>query len=342
MKSFLKIVRNFKHAFIFKQSFSYLLNLMILVISLVLNEISYHSLSSFILHTAAATGVRDHVSAHRDRIPVAMACALAEPNIKLFAFADSFLSLHNLESELYIKSENSEIRDTIIINPHKNNSDDRVRFTNRAVGGNTMNRVLSSYGALKEWGETQPDVTILHLGSVDIANESIGRSHSIKVEFRDKVYNFINELKRAAEAEISEEKRQSFRAKMKTHFFLFIGIPDWGPFGVGKYPNSLSSSEHLTARRKCNKIMKENWYYLWRDYRTVYFVPNLGDAERLPRNVHLHGPTKKSYGDQIFSVASKLLCTTCSANLEQLSVKNLEQELKHDALLATGCAAAHE
>ena len=72
MKSFLTIIRNFKHPFKFQHSFSYLIYLMILVISLVLNEISYHSLSSFILHTAAAAGVRDHVSAHRDRLPVAM------------------------------------------------------------------------------------------------------------------------------------------------------------------------------------------------------------------------------------------------------------------------------
>ena len=195
-----------------------------------------------------------------------------------------------------------------------------------------MDRCVDQELVIQQWAQAQPKLTIFHLGACDIANTPLGKSDNIRQPMRDKVDKFLdNFIKKGRD---SANDKASFDTFVKErHQFLFIMVPDWGPFEK-KYDWSLDAETFAKQRSDANQALKSMSKTLWQRYNLVLFTPQLERALRNPGDVHPKGRSNTQYCDQILQVAAKLCCTDCSA----LSKTFDKEQHKHDALLAQVCA----
>ena len=234
-------------------------------------------------------------------------------------FADSYLKFNYLRSDRFETRNNSNV---ILLQPHvifENNIEiSEVKFYNHAKGGNTIPRILDDRVNIGVWANNMPKITLLHVGACDIAGLDIGRNANIRYEFPYYVKRFLTKFKAIGREMVNGNNKARFDNDLKSHIFVYTGIPDWGDFGVGR-PGCLSDGEFKTARRLANKGISACKSGLWTEHRTVVFTPRIINSKEQPavRNlqigdVHLYGHTAEEYGNQIFAALAKLLCSYCA------------------------------
>ena len=255
-------------------------------------------------------------------------------SISVKTFADSYLKFKYLRSDRYETKHNTNI---MHLEPHviieNNNEISEVKFYNNAKGGNTMPRILSDRVNIAIWASNLPKITLLHVGACDIAGLDIGRNTNIRWEFYYHVTRFLTQFKAIGREMLNENNKAKFDEDIKSHVFVYVGIPDWGNFGEGR-PGCLNENQFKKARRLANKGISACKSGLWTEHRTVLFTPRIVNSTEEPaiRNhrsgdVHLYGHTAEEYGNQIFTALATLLCSYCKPKSSYEKVEHTSEYL---------------
>ena len=262
--------------------------------------------------------------------------AYANNNLSVQTFADSYMKWRYFRTDRYKGNDNHNL---LCLEPHvildlgNNTEIKEVKFYNNAIGGNTMDRILRDTVNIGIWSNNLPKVTLFHVGACDISALDIGRNPNIRNVFYHHVSNFLTQFK-AIGRESYESDKAKFDSDLKSHVFLYTGVPDWGKFGKGR-PGCLTEDQFFTARRNANRGINKCRSGLWTEHRAVLFTPRIVNSDEEPavRNfnlgdVHLYGHSATEYGNQICNVLAKLLCTYC-----QLSPSYIKEEHSTENLL---------
>ena len=246
-----------------------------------------------------------------------------ESELNAVIISDSYLKYYYFHCDQIVGN-------TIQLGTHVHNLDNGTSLNylvlnNQSKGGNTINQVLNNSGFIYSWAENLPNITIVHLGACDIANQEIDNTK----EYKTKILNLMESLTTLGRKHLenNENKIKEFDTKMTNHRFLLIGVPDWGEFGDGKYDHSLNGDQYRQLRRKINSTLNNIRSHIWHDYKAAVFTPDMANAKRV--GVHLDSKTSSSeYSSQIAKAAARLVCTRCNFN----SSYDKNQH-KHDSLL---------
>ena len=226
---------------------------------------------------------------------------------------DSWVAHFRILSDRINKHKNYH---ELILSPHEIKLTDKDKDTFHKAYINyqgkssaTMNRILCDYDLFRKWSNHLPRITILHVGACDIANEDIGRSDKIRVDFPVKVIDFLNKFKQKARQSAHDVAK--FDSAISEHTFLIIGVPDWGKFTnrPGKEDCELNCDKFRSARKKANDGLNNNRPSLYNLHRAVVYTPNLQHPIR--NGVHLANISQEEYINKILNVVIKLLCSSC-------------------------------
>lgn len=232
-----------------------------------------------------------------------------EKQSRITIFADSWLIQRRLKSARIHENCFGKL---VVLDPHEvilenNYIMSTAMLDNFSVGSATMDGYLRDTVLIKIWGENLPNITIIHLGACDLANDAIGRSTTIKKDWSTKLKEFITKL--ISTAKIDNIDIVKFENKLKNHKFLVIGIPSWGDYGQSLVAGGLNSDAHALARKQANDGIRSNLKTLYEDYNVVVHTPRLNFPHRV--KVHLGERSLELYTDQILAVAIRLMCTHC-------------------------------
>ena len=229
--------------------------------------------------------------------------------------SDSYLTKERIRGSILGNSVNIE--------PHRTSlGNTRVKVVNLAKGGSTFNKVLANEELLKAWVQSQPAVTLVHIGACDLVNKHIivtqGKD-SVGKTFCKILTDFLGSLNDIAKSELKERYQQWAEG----HKFIYVQLPDWQNF-QSKRRGSLSAEEYKLIRRKVNRYLKNCLGRIYGLHKALVVQPGISQAAL--NGVHFDKPSQKIYNKLVFNSVKRVLCEQCSPKQCWTTKKIIEQE----------------
>ena len=182
------------------------------------------------------------------------------------------------------------------------------------------------------WANRLPTVTVLHLGSCDLANTyfaGLQPTNKIKQVYPNAIETFIEEW--AVTCRKHANNKASFDEAIRQHKWLVVAPADWGPDFIPK--NEVTPELHKELRRKATQGLYKKQAMLWLGSRAALVSPGLSQPER--QGNHLAGASRWEYADKIINAASSLICSSCSPTIGSFNIQ------EHKRLPEKTCVHQH-
>ena len=230
-----------------------------------------------------------------------------EPIPSVYAIGDSWLHPTRVITPRLVREYGKQY---LILDPHEkilNNygdSTDRAFFKNFSRASLTFDRALNVVPTLQEWSKAPPNVTLLQIGSCDLANTPLGQE-DVASKYKNKLIEFVTSW-------IEKTRQMSnnvvdFNDAVKKHKWLVVCPSDWGSFGEGT--GLQDSDKYRQARRKASIGLNRKQKKLYGEYNIVLLKPRIEHADRV--GIHIRNHSLEEYNYLVWGAVCKLLCTSC-------------------------------
>ena len=107
-------------------------------------------------------------------------------------------------------------------------------------GGYTFSKAYNDSDNLSLWAQYSPNLTIIHLGSVDITEDRYNWDGSNPRAVYNMLIEYLDKLIETAKSNYTESAFKEFK---QNHKFLVFGTADWGNF-VSNFKSNLNPYEY--------------------------------------------------------------------------------------------------
>ena len=126
---------------------------------------------------------------------------------------------------------------------------------NYSEGGYTLNKFLNNTGKLNKWARELPELSILHVGACDIANNGNYEQKTIKRQFINDLAHFLREWPVRARKTLKNDHRleAQFDNRRENHKWMIVKIPVWDESDGIRH---ISKKEFGELRKIANTALK--------------------------------------------------------------------------------------
>ena len=226
-------------------------------------------------------------------------------------------------SDSYLKK--SRLRDVcsreVPMYPHVSDTgSDKMIVTNLSKGSQTMDDFLLDEQLVKQWVSSKPNITIIHLGAVELVNKSIiieEGNLSVGEKWLQIVSSFIETLNNEAAVLL----KGNFQSWAQNHKYILAQLPDWKYFKSNR-EDSLSPTEYRAIRKKVNRHLKRQASRLLGELNVVVIAPRHVKDKIV--GVHYSKRSQSRYVRDIMNATRKIGCKFCSPSAG-ISAKGLTE-----------------
>ena len=203
--------------------------------------------------------------------------------------------------------------------PHVSDTgSDEMILTNLSKDGQTMNEFLLNKQLVKQWVSSKPNITVIHLGAVELVNKNVNiidENMSVGEKWVQIVSNFIKELNTEAESIL----HGNFQSWAQNHKYILTQLPDWKYFKSNR-KDSLSPEEYRSIRKNVNRHLKRQASKLLGRFNIVVIAPRHKNDKIV--GVHYSKRSQKRYVRDIMNASAVINCKFCTP-CEGISAKGL-------------------